>query len=78
MVQIAHHFFITICVTSNSGEIEVFMKLYAMKILDIGEEKLDNLFSVIDLDKRCKIEKFINKKGILIRTKFVEELGIRN
>ncbi|RIU88359.1 4'-phosphopantetheinyl transferase family protein [Oceanobacillus picturae] len=62
------------------------MKIYAVKILDISKEKIDNTCSLIDLDKRCKIEKFINKKDkirtligeILIRTTICEDLSIRN
>ena len=62
------------------------MKLYAVKILDISEEKLDNICSLIDLDKRCKILEFINKKDkvrtligeMLIRTVIFQELSIRN
>ncbi|MED4445711.1 4'-phosphopantetheinyl transferase family protein [Bacillus thuringiensis] len=62
------------------------MKLYAVDILDIGKEIFDNACSLIDLDKRCKIEKFINKKDkirtligeILIRTIICEDLRIRN
>jgi 4'-phosphopantetheinyl transferase len=38
------------------------MKIYAVKIIDISEEKLANLCLFIDLGRRCKIQKFINKK----------------
>ncbi|SUY47145.1 4'-phosphopantetheinyl transferase sfp [Clostridium putrefaciens] len=56
------------------------MKIYAVKILDISEEKVDKLSLLIDSDKRYKIKKFINKKDkirtlmeeILIRTIIVE------
>lgn len=62
------------------------MKIYAVKILDISEEKLDKLCFLIDSEKKCKIKKFINKKDkvrtligeILIRTIIVEELDISN
>lgn len=62
------------------------MKIYAVEILDISEEKLDKLFLSIDSDRRCKIKKFINKKDkirtligeILIRTIVCEELNIKN
>ena len=32
MVQTAHHFFITICVASGSGEMEVKMKKYVCEV----------------------------------------------
>ncbi len=62
------------------------MEIYAIKILDINKEKLYKLCLSIDSEKRCKIEKFINKKDkirtligeILIRTIIIEELGIKN
>ncbi|SFB07915.1 4'-phosphopantetheinyl transferase family protein [Clostridium frigidicarnis] len=62
------------------------MKIYAVRILDISEEKLNKLCLLIDLEKKCKIEKFINKKDkvraligeILIRVIIVQELGIKN
>lgn len=38
------------------------MKIYAVKILDISEEKLDKLCLLIDSEKKYKIKKFINKK----------------
>lgn len=62
------------------------MKIYAVKILDISEEKLYELCLLIDSEKKCKIEKFINKKDkirsligeILIRTIIVEKFKIDN
>ena len=52
------------------------METYAIKILDINDEQLNELSLIIDLEKRIKIKKFINKKDkirtiigeILIRT----------
>ncbi|WP_234119117.1 4'-phosphopantetheinyl transferase family protein [Clostridium hydrogenum] len=62
------------------------MKIYAVKILDISEENLNKLKLTFDLEKKCKIEKFINKKDkirtliwkILIRTIIIQELNISN
>ncbi|MBC2581856.1 4'-phosphopantetheinyl transferase superfamily protein [Clostridium sp. DJ247] len=62
------------------------MKIYVVRILDISEKNLDKLCLLIDSEKKCKIEKFKNKKDkvrtligeILIRTIIAEELGIRN
>lgn len=62
------------------------MKIYAVRILDISEEKVDKLCLLIDSDKKYKIKKFINKKDkirtligeILIRTIIVEKLKISN
>jgi 4'-phosphopantetheinyl transferase len=62
------------------------MEIYSVRILDIDEDKIDKLSSLIDLEKKCRIKKFINKKDkvrtligeILIRTMIVEELGIEN
>ncbi|MCB2354682.1 4'-phosphopantetheinyl transferase family protein [Clostridium estertheticum] len=62
------------------------MEIYAVKISDVSEEKLDNIYLLIDSEKRCKLEKFINKKDkvrtligeILIRTIIFEVLSIRN
>lgn len=62
------------------------MKIYAVRILDISEEKLNKFCLLIDSEKKCKIEKFINKKDkvraligeILIRTIIAEEFGIGN
>ncbi|MBU3179087.1 4'-phosphopantetheinyl transferase superfamily protein [Clostridium estertheticum] len=63
-----------------------FMKIYAVKTLDISEGNLEKICLLIHLEKRCKIQKFINKKDkvrtligeILIRTIIFEELSIRN
>ncbi|MBX4266070.1 4'-phosphopantetheinyl transferase family protein [Clostridium estertheticum] len=62
------------------------MEVYAVKILDISEGKLDNICLFIDTEKKCKIQKFINKKDkirtligeILIRIIINRELGIKN
>lgn len=62
------------------------MEIYAVEILDISEDMLNKLYSLIDLRKVSKVKKFINKKDkirtligeILIRTIIIEELGIRN
>ena len=61
------------------------MKIYAVKISDINEEKLDKLCLSIDSEKRHRIERFINKKDkirtligeILIRSIIIEELNIK-
>jgi len=62
------------------------MKVYVVKILDISETKIENLCLLIDFYKRCKVEKFINKKDkiraligeMLIRTIIYKELKIKN
>lgn len=62
------------------------MEIYAVKISDISEDKLKELCLLIDSEKKCKIEKFVNKKDkiravigeILIRTIIVEKLKIDN
>lgn len=62
------------------------MKIYAVKILDISQELLDNIYLFIDLERKFKIDKLINKKDkirtligeILIRTIIIEELNISN
>ncbi|MEG0308500.1 MAG: 4'-phosphopantetheinyl transferase superfamily protein [Clostridium sp.] len=62
------------------------MEIYAVKISDISQEELDNLSLLTHLEKRCKIEKFINKKDkvrtligeILIKTIIFQQLRIRN
>jgi len=62
------------------------MKIYALKIIDISKEELDKLCSFIDLEKKCKIKKFSEKKDmirtlmgeILIRTIINRELDISN
>jgi len=63
-----------------------FMEIYVAKILDINEENLNELCLLIDSEKKCKVEKFINKKDkirtligeILIRTIIIENLKIDN
>jgi len=60
------------------------MKIYAVKILDIEKEKLDEICLMITLEKKCKIQRFINKEDkirtligeILIRTIIAEELNV--
>jgi len=62
------------------------MKIYALKIIDISKEELDKLCSFIDLEKKCKIKKFSEKKDmirtlmgeILIRTIINRELDSSN
>jgi len=62
------------------------MKIIAVEISDIKEERIDKLSSLIDPKKRYIIGRFINKKDkiraligeILIRTIIVEKLRIRN
>ncbi|WAG71756.1 4'-phosphopantetheinyl transferase superfamily protein [Clostridium sp. CF011] len=62
------------------------MRIYAVKTLDISEEKIDNICLLIDSEKRCKIEKLVNKKDkvrtligvLLIRTIIAEELSIKS
>ncbi|WP_291560032.1 MULTISPECIES: 4'-phosphopantetheinyl transferase family protein [unclassified Clostridium] len=62
------------------------MKIYAVKISDMGEEKLYKLCLMVGSEKKYKIEKFINKKDkirsligeVLIRTIIAEELDITN
>ncbi|EJQ37426.1 phosphopantetheine-protein transferase domain protein [Bacillus cereus BAG5X1-1] len=51
------------------------MEIYAVKIMDISDQKIDEICLWIDEDKRCKLEKFINKKDKL-RT-LIGELLIR-
>lgn len=61
------------------------MELYSVRISDISEEKLNELCSLIDSEKKYKIEKLICKKDIirtligdlLIRTKIFETLKLR-
>lgn len=62
------------------------MKIYVVKILDIDDKQLNKLSLIIDLEKRIRIEGFINKKDkiraligeILIKTIIIKELGIGN
>lgn len=62
------------------------MKIYAVKIMDISEKKLEALCLLISSKKKRKIEKFVNKNDkirtligeMLIRSIIVQELGIRN
>lgn len=52
------------------------MEIYAVKISGISEQDLNEIRLLINLDKKCMIEKFVNKKdkiraaigAILIRT----------
>lgn len=62
------------------------MKIYAVKILDINDKQIDDLCLFVSAEKKCKVNKFINKVDkirtligeILIRSIIVEELGIKN
>lgn len=62
------------------------MRIYAVEISDISEQNLDKLCLLIDLEKKHRIEKFINNKDkirttigeILIRIIIVDELGIES
>ncbi|MBU3112549.1 4'-phosphopantetheinyl transferase family protein [Clostridium lacusfryxellense] len=62
------------------------MKIYAVKILDINEEELEDLCLFISPDKKLKINRYINKQDkirtligeILIRSIIVEKLKIKN
>ncbi|PFJ51519.1 4'-phosphopantetheinyl transferase family protein [Bacillus thuringiensis] len=62
------------------------MEIYAVKILDISEDKLNELCLLIDSEKKYRVEKFINKKDkirtligeILIRTIIFEKFKIGN
>ncbi len=62
------------------------MEMCAVEILDISNEKLNELCLLIDSEKRCKVEKFLNKKDkirtligeILIRIIIMENLNISN
>lgn len=64
------------------------MKIYAVKIIDIDEKKIDELSLLVNLDMRNKVKKFVNKKDkirsllgeLLVRFAIQEELksGIVN
>lgn len=62
------------------------MEIYAVKISDISEEKLNELCLLIDSEKKYKVEKFVNKKDkirtvigeILIRTIILKNLESDN
>ncbi|WP_346868744.1 4'-phosphopantetheinyl transferase family protein [Clostridium sp. UBA5119] len=62
------------------------MKIYRVKVSNITEERIDELCLHISEKKRCRINKYINKKDkirtligeILLRTIIFEELSIRN
>jgi 4'-phosphopantetheinyl transferase len=62
------------------------MEIYAVKISDIKENNLIELCSVIELEKKLKIERLVNKKDkirtiigeMLIRTIINEKLNIGN
>lgn len=62
---------------------EFKVKIYAVKILDIQKEKLDELCLQITPEKKCKIQRFVNKEDkirtligeILIRTIIAKELN---
>lgn len=63
-----------------------FVEIYAVKIMDITEEKLDKLCLLIDSEKKYKVKKLINKKDkirtvigeILVRIIISKELKINN
>jgi len=63
-----------------------FMKIYRVKISNITKERIDELCLHISEKKRCRINKYINKKDkirtligeILLRTIIFEELSIIN
>jgi 4'-phosphopantetheinyl transferase len=62
------------------------MKIYAVKVSEISKEKMDELCELIDLEKKCRIEKYINTKDkvraligeILIRTIILESFNVDN
>lgn len=62
------------------------MEIYVVKIADISEEMFDRLCLLIDIEKKCRIEKFLQKKDklrtliaeILLRTIIIEKLSISN
>lgn len=62
------------------------MEIYAVRITDISDVRLNQLCLLYNLDNRYKIKKFINKKDkvrtligeILIRTIIIEKLEISN
>jgi 4'-phosphopantetheinyl transferase len=62
------------------------MKIYAVRVLDINEEIINKICLFTDLDKRHKVQKYINKKDkirtligeVLLKTIIFEELKISN
>ncbi|OOM73640.1 4'-phosphopantetheinyl transferase sfp [Clostridium puniceum] len=62
------------------------MKIYVTKILEVTNERIDELCLFVNSEKKSKIERFINRKDkiraligeILIRTIIIETFGIRN
>lgn len=62
------------------------MEIYAVKISDINDERLNELCLFINTEKKSKIERFTIKKDkirtligdLLIRSIIVEKLGIKN
>lgn len=62
------------------------MKIYGVKILDVNDKDLDKLCLFIDLEKKRRIKKFINKKDkirtligdLLVRNIITKKLGITN
>lgn len=62
------------------------MKIYAVKILNINEKKVNDICLSINSEKRCKVEKYINKKDkiktlvgeVLIRTIIAKKVRIKN
>jgi len=62
------------------------MEIFAIKILDISQEKLENICLLIDKEKRNRIRQFRHKEDkirtmiaeILLRTKIIEKFDISN
>ncbi|GFZ33236.1 4'-phosphopantetheinyl transferase [Clostridium zeae] len=62
------------------------MEIYAVRIYDLSEERLTELCSLINLEKKNKIERFVNKKDkiraiigeTLIRMIVIENLKLSN
>lgn len=62
------------------------MEIYAVKVIDINDEWIENLCCLFDFDKKNKIRRIINKKDkirtlvgeILIRTIIIEKIKIGN
>lgn len=62
------------------------MEIYAVKIMNISNEELNDLCSTLDVEKRCKLEKYIKLEDkirsligdLLIRTLINKKFKIRN
>lgn len=78
--------FYLICKYKKIYVIEVFMEIYAVKVLDISENVFDKLCLLIDEDKKYKIHRFVNKQDkirsliadILVRFIIMKKLLIKN